>query len=103
MDFKDIFKDQLADNKPYTYQQIDFMIKTKTARMKLKDLAKAGAYLKSKIGVQRLEYSYTPKGSGNPLPVSEKVWADELNTLDVKLKGYKHVGYSNSVPVFVPQ
>lgn len=100
MNFTEIFKDQLTDNSPYTRQQIDFIIKSKTARMKIRELAKVGAYFKTKIGIQRLEYSYVPKGPGSPLPVTEKVWADELSTLDEKLSGYIHVGYADKTPVF---
>lgn len=100
MNFEEIFKEQLASNKPYTRQQIDFIIKSKTQKMPIKELAKIGSYLKSKIGKQRLDYAFIPLGSTKVIPETEKVWSDELDTLVQKLNGLVHVGYADKVPIF---
>ena len=97
-DFSEIFKDQLATEKPFTLGNIRQVLFMKAYHLTARQVMEESKFLKTKIGVKRVNY-YVLDGINNT-PKLEKAWEDEFPALHEKLSDYDFVNYNGVIPVF---
>lgn len=96
-DFETIFKEQIANNDPFTEGNVRQLVSLLAMNLKAKQLMERSKYLKTKVGTHRLIYKLVnPTGS----PAICKTWRDEFDKLQEELKAYSHIGYDGDIPLF---
>lgn len=101
-DLNEIFKEQLANEKPWTEKTIRASVGMYAHHLTARELMAKSKELKSKIGKRRLLYYLVKQNAmgGASKPVMEKVWDDEFDQLQTILADYMFMGMDGQIPKF---
>lgn len=101
-DFSDLFKEQLATEKPFTAGNINSILHMMSYNKTPREIMTESKKLKTKIGKRRLLYYVTHANLDGTASKQEmvKVWEDEFSELQSKLSNYNFMGYKGIIPEF---
>lgn len=101
-DFQDIFKEQLATEKPLTAGAVNGILSLLAYNKTPREIMQESKKLKAKIGKKRLLYYVThANADGTPKKEKmEKVFEDDLDELQTLLADYNFMGHSGVTPKF---
>ena len=97
-DLNEIFKEQLANEQPWTQKTIRASLHGHSFHLTTRQVMEKSKELKKKIGCRRLRYYVNQPNSIEMKMVL--TWDDEFATLADTLKDHMFIGYDGMIPKF---
>lgn len=101
-DFNELFKEQLANELPYTKGMVNSTLHLMSHTMTPREIMAKSKELKAKIGMKRVMY-YLVGINTDCSPKTQKimkVWEDDFEQLQNELAEYNFIGYEGKLPKF---